>query len=270
MILTLKKITLLSLLGTAVVLTGCGGSSGGGGASVPAGAITLTEANAQQTIESATSSLDSFSVVGYTSTSSITAKEALKMIDQIKQSNSPTLATATGVTASVDCTGGGTASNTWTENGNTESGTITFTNCIESGFTFNGSLSYSETFNFDTGDYSDTASGNLTIEDSANGIKVSFTGLDLAESGNEFDGTYTTTKFTMAVNFTANGTTGGGFLFELTTPIVESTGDFCPESGSFKITGANNTTAELIYNGDGTTTIKANGTVVNPSAPCYN
>ena len=43
----------------------------------------------------------------------------------------------------------------------------------------------------------------------------------------------------------------------------------CPESGHITVTGANASTAEGIYNGDDTMTIKANGVVVNASAPCY-
>ncbi len=83
-------------------------------------------------------------------------------------------------------------------------------------------------------------------------MNISFTGIDFQKSGEMLDGTYTTAKSTFAIDFIVNGISSGGFLSELNAAIVESDGDSCPESGAIKITGGNNTTAEGIYNGDGT------------------
>ena len=85
------------------------------------------------------------------------------------------------------------------------------------------------------------------------------------------DSTYNTAKSTFAIDFIVNGISSDGFLSELKAAIVDSTGfGSCPESGHIFITGANGTTAEGIYNGDGLTmTIKANGEVVDTGPVCY-
>jgi hypothetical protein len=96
------------------------------------------------------------------------------------------------------------------------------------------------------------------------------TGINFKETGNNFTGNFTTNALTFSVDFVVNGSGSGGFAVTLLAPIVESSnGTGCPESGHIKITGANSTTAEGIYNSDDTTmTVIANGSVVNPSAAC--
>ena len=270
---SMKYSTYPILLGAALTLTGClGGSSNNDdaknkGASVPANAITITAANAEATVASAIAKKGMVSALGTVSVPSLTLGEALELVKKIRKSSSAIPATAIGVTDTQNCTGGGKVTVTSTVSGNTDSGSVKFENCIEEGFTFNGTLSYSDTYDPSTTVYSETTSGNLSATGSD--ATISFNGFDFAANGNSTTAHYTVTKFTFALDFTANGSAGGGFLVELTAPIVESTGDSCPESGAIKITGANSTTAELIYNGNGTTTIKANGVVVKASAACY-
>lgn len=267
----MKYITYPILLGAAVTLAGCNGggdndNGSGNRASVPANAVTITASNAEATVASAVAKKDMVPALGTVSAPNLTLIEALELVKKLRKANT-TPATATGVTQTDNCTGGGTVTVTSTVSGNTDSGSVKFNNCIEDGFTFNGTLNVSETYDPSTTVYSSSASGSLSIASSD--ITISFNGLDFAINGNENNMTYTITKYIVALDFTTNGSAGGGFLVELTAPIVESTGDFCPESGSIKITGANSTTAELIYNGNGTATIKANGAVVNASAQCY-
>jgi len=268
---SMKYFTHPILLGAALTLSGClGGSSEDDTASkapgVPANAITITATNAEATLKSAVVNKDLALALGTVSAPNITLEEALELVKKIRQSSNAVPATAAGVTETQNCPGGGTQTYTFTSSGNTDSGSMTLSNCVEDGFTINGTLSYSDK---DDGTvYSRTASGNLSV--ASIDISVSFSGFDFAANGNYNSMTYTITKFTFALDVTANGRTGGGFLTELTVPIVESTGGLasCPESGAIKITGASSTTAELIYNGDGTVTIKANGAVVNSAATC--
>lgn len=259
------------LLGATITLMGCpgGGKDGdsGKGATVPANAITITAVNAETTVASAVESKGMATAFGIASAPDITLKQALELVKKIRTSVSATQATATGITQTENCTGGGTITASYTVSGNTDSGSIKLNNCIEDGFTLNGTLNYSDTYDPSTTVYSNTSSGSLSV--AGTDMAISFNGLDFAINGNENNRTYTITKYIVAVDFTTNGTTGGGFLVELTAPIVESTGDLCPESGAIKVTGANGTTAELIYNGNGTATIKANGVVVKSSAQCY-
>lgn len=269
---SIKYLAYPLLLGAAVTLAGCnsggGNDNGSGKATVPANAITITAANAEATLASAAANGDKAKQAALVTASAPNLKlvEALALVKKLKKTTASSVMT-TGMTQTQNCTGGGTMTISSTVSGNTDSGSVKFNNCIEEGITLNGTLSVSETYDPSTTVYSDTASGSLTA--AGNDITISFNGFDFAINGNANNMTYTITKYIVALDFTTNGSAGGGFLVELTAPIVESNGDFCPESGAIKITGANNTTAELIYNGNGTATIKANGAVVNPSAPCY-
>ena len=180
------------------------------------------------------------------------------------------------VSESGACDVSGTFSFTGDEGGTspsfTDSGTVTVANCDDGvGFVMNGTFSWVQSWNIDTGVFSNTLTGGFSITgtDSNNAFSFSFTGVDFAENGNEINGTYTITKATYAVSLVASGVGDFGFLAELTAPIIESNGDFCPESGTILITGANGTTAEGIYNGDGTMTINVNGALVDAAAQCY-
>jgi hypothetical protein len=206
-------------------------------------------------------------------------KDALDLVKpRIKNSSKNSgidLATGVAYSDSGACTDGGTFSfsGNETDDGTNYSDTFTgtFSNCNEAGFIIDGTLTGTFTENYVTGAYTDNFSGSLsvTVTTTTDTVKVSFTGLNFQETGNNQLFTYTTTQSTFALVITVNGTTQFAFLAELSTPIVESNGDFCPESGHILITGGNGTTAEGIYNGDGTMTIKANGAVVNATATCY-
>ncbi len=160
-----------------------------------------------------------------------------------------------------------------TSNGDntTESGTASFSNCNDYNLILDGSISYTSTDN-NLGDYTDNVSGSLALSAPDSGLLINFNGFVINETGNYFDYTYTVNQLTYSIDFVSENGSSGGYLVTLTEPIVESSvGEFfsCPESGHITITNANGTTAEGIYNGDDTMTIKANGAVVNPTAPCY-
>lgn len=273
-----------ALLSGLFFITGCSsddGGSSGGVATVPANATVIDASNAESMVASISASLNTFSqafAVGATPVIGLDA--AVDIIKPMinKRSNNTGIDLATGVaySESGNCDVAGTFSVTGdeTDDGVNYSDTFTasFTNCDDGvGFIIHGSATGTETGNYNTGDYTDSFTGSISITLTSNTdtVKVSFTGLDFEESGNNYNGTYTTSKSTFALIVEVNGTTEYGFLAGLSAPIVETTGDFCPESGHILITGANSTTAEGIYNGDGTMTIIANGTVVNASAQCY-
>ena len=286
--LTISASTTL-LLGVFLI-TGCSSSDDGGTtttsddggttttASVPANAIVIDAANAEETVASA---IDDFDVVD--SVFAVEIKPAVNIkdtldiiktrINNISNNSGVDLATGTTISESGDCTDGGTfsISGSETSTGTTESGDITaiFINCNELGVILNGTISISFTDNLSTGDFTADFSGSLSILISGESITLSIRNLQFSESGNDFNGTYTITKLTYSIDFITDGIGSDGFLVTLTAPIVESNGDLCPESGHVTITGANGTTAEGIYNGDGTMTIKANGEIVTTTAPCY-
>lgn len=274
--LTLSASTVL--LSGLFLITGCSSSGDGGSstATVPANAIVIDANNAEATVAAAASSGDMLgSALAVEATQILSLQSALDTIRPILK-NIPTANVATGVDFTEPCSGGGSisGSGTNTDDGTlyTDSGTVSFNSCNEAGFIMNGSMTFSESGNYMTGDFQADASGsiNMSFTNEGGSGSFSFTGFVMSETGNYQDFTYTINDLTYAIDFVIDGSQGGGFLVSLTAPIVESTGDFCPESGHITITGANGTTAEGIYNGDGATmTIKANGNVVTVSATCY-
>ena len=273
-----------ALISGQLLITGCSSSddsSGGGVAAVPANATAIDASNAESLIASISTSLSTFDQAFSVGATPLIGLEAAvdiikPMINNRSKNSGIDLATGVAYSDSGNCDVAGTFSVTGdeTDDGVNFSDTFSasFTSCDDGvGFIIDGSATGTETENYSTGEYTDSFTGSISITFTSNTdtVKVSFTGLDFSETGNNFNYTYTTSKATFALVVTVNGANQYGFLAQLGAPIVESTGDFCPESGHILVTGANGTTAEGIYNGDGTMTIKANGTVVRTDAPCY-
>ena len=273
-----------ALISGQLLITGCSSSddsSGGGVAAVPANATAIDASNAESLIASISTSLSTFDQAFSVGATPLIGLEAAvdiikPMINNRSENTGLDLATGVAYSDSGNCDVAGTFSVTGdeTDDGVNFSDTFSasFTSCDDGvGFIIDGSATGTETENYSTGEYTDSFTGSISITFTSNTdtVKVSFTGLDFSEPGNNFNYTYTTSKATFALVVTVNGANQYGFLAQLSAPIVESTGDFCPESGHILVTGANGTTAEGIYNGDGTMTIKANGTVVRTDAPCY-
>jgi len=290
--LTISASTVLLFAGLFSI-TGCSSSDDGGGgtlpatlpATVPANAVEITAANAEGIVAASITTVNSFesafqTISAVETTPVIGLNSVLDIVlPLIKDGfNNSGIDPVTGAvySDSGDCPYGGTYSESGDEVYNppnwSDTFTITLTNCDLYDFIVDGTLSATLTENEDTGEYSNEVSGSLTIILAYDNTgKISFTGIDYQESGNWTTYTYTITHSTYAIDFVVDGISSGGFLAELKASIVESSGDFdnCPESGHIFITGANSTTAEGLYNGDGTMTIKANGTVVNATASCY-
>lgn len=280
---TLKQtIILATLLASAVALTACLHDEDDGGASVPANGVTITDANAEAMVASSAAQigvLDSGLAVETTPTLGLQAAlELIKpQIDNAKSASSNSGADpvyASDGNFSGNCTIGGTFSATGHSTATSDTGSATFVDCEEiAGFVLNGAIAWNETFDA-SGDYSETFSGTIGIVVGGGSTEITFTSLLFVETGNDLNfgaETYTTTSATVSIDFVVSGVGSGGFLVTLTAPIVESNGGdaSCPESGTIRITGANGTFAEGTYNGDGTMTISANGTVVNAAATCY-
>ena len=277
----------VALISGQLIITSCSSSDDGGGgtatvpATVPANATVIDASNAESLIASISTSLSTFDQAFSVGATPLIGLEAAvdiikPMINNRSENTGLDLATGVAYSDSGNCDVAGTFSVTGdeTDDGVNFSDTFSasFTSCDDGvGFIIDGSATGTETENYSTGEYTDSFTGSISITFTSNTdtVKVSFTGLDFSETGNNFNYTYTTSKATFALVVTVNGANQYGFLAQLSAPIVESTGDFCPESGHILVTGANGTTAEGIYNGDGTMTIKANGTVVRTDAPCY-
>jgi hypothetical protein len=251
---TFVKISSVCLISGATILAGCSSSSsgGGGGASVPANAITITSTNAKSTVTSAVATANiALAAVGAETVQAPSARDIVNLVeDMIK--NRPatsTLSTPTGITQSLPCTGGGTASVTYTSTNTTESGTITFSSCTESGFTLNGSLSYNNTWTDPYGPYSNHVSGSITA--TSGNYVISISSLNFTDTGVEVnafgDTQYTINPFTFSIDFTG----GGGFAARLLAPVTgdDTIDGVCPQAGIILVTGASNTKAKatIVY-----------------------
>jgi len=285
----MKKILIYSIptsVLSLLILSACSSSGGGGGgsATVPANAITITANNAESTVTSSVESFDQIDLaLGVDVTPTLGLLNALDLAQPLidsaltAQLNSGVdIVSAADLNRSRNCNVGGSFSVVGHEDATSLTGTFTSTNCNEgAGFIINANFTLSSVFD-DVGNYDDTASGSISVNstNTSEPVIFSFSGLDYAENGNDLAfgaETYTVTRATFAIDFTTNGVSQNGFLVQLLAPIVESSGgdNSCPESGTILITGANGTTAEGTFNGDGVTmTISANGTVINSSATC--
>jgi hypothetical protein len=282
-----------ALLSSLLFTSGCSSSSSdsspgsgtGGTATVPANAITLDSKNAESTVGTSVTTANALGfVLSAEAAPAIGLKDAMKLIESRIKSmryaldnsgSDPVYGAA--VSESGSCNISGTFAFTGDESNTPpnfkEAGTATLVNCDDGdGAILNGNFSWSQTWNTSTGEYNDTLTGSFSVEFNIGGTagKFIFSGVDYAETGNELNvgsETYNIARATFSVDMTG----GGGFLVKLSAPIVESVGGYshCPESGGILITGAGGTTAEGIYNGDGTMTIKANGTIVTETARCY-
>jgi hypothetical protein len=184
------KIQLILLgLGSALVLSGCGGGGGDDGSAAPVAAApvttlsTVTATNAPQAAGNAYASsmaisnssaqlnglLTGVSVGG--TTISVVAP-ALDLIRKVYPRTTPLL---TGITATEACSGGGTmtvdakeSNEQMASNGDTFR--LTATNCVESGNTINGTLAV--TLSNITGDMQNSYNWTATLDGSISNFKV--------------------------------------------------------------------------------------------------
>ena len=177
------------------LVTGC--SSGGDGAApapvvatVPANATVIDATNAETMIEAAAGSASTLGLIaGVETTQVLSLKSAIDIIQPILK-NISTTNVATAAAFSEPCSGGGTISGSSTETVNgdtfTETGTGSFNDCIESGFTINGSVSFTSSYNNMTGAFSDDISGSITMAFSAS-ESFSFSNFVYVITGNKPD-----------------------------------------------------------------------------------
>lgn len=258
----ISKLSIASLLFSILAIFGCSSSDDSGAAlpAVPSGAVTITDANAKLAIQNAISggtTLINVLPVGVAVEQAPSARDIIDLvIDKTKTLQGSLLQNIpTGVLIDppIQCSGGGTITGDATESETSASGTITFNNCIESGITINGTITFSASRNLVTGAWSLTINGNLSGTQSVETVTLS--GLSYNETGNDFTGEFSLNTYTLAIDFTS----GGGYLVQLLAAIVGNELEVCPatpRSGIIQVTGANNTRAKGTINSDGTVTIE--------------
>jgi hypothetical protein len=263
-----------AILLSSILTFGCSSDDDGGspGASVPANAVVITEANAYETVVSAigigSTLVDAVPVV-VDITPSPSYREIIEfVVDKAKNaggSSDISVSIPTGIEETYPCSGGGDITINSTDTDTSSSGTVVINNCIESGITLNGSLTFNFTYNLETYAYTDSIQGN--ISGNLGEQTFSLTGLVLNETGNEMSGDYSINTYTYSVD----SSVGGGFLVELLAAIVGNHNVYgCPSSGIILVTGANNTQAKATINSDNTVTVEYNdgsGTFTEVTTP---
>ncbi len=255
--------TSTTLLLGAFLITGCSSSDDGGTttptttASVPANAILIdSSAVAEETVVNAVATGDiivSAIPFGVETSTTLTGKDILNIaIDKVLNNNLGTSSLATGVAFSEPCAVSGTISGDETETTTTYSATVTFNACNDGSITLTGTIIINATFTAtDDGPYTVNASGNLTATTST--ISVGFNGFRFDQSGNDSTGDYTITTFTYAID----PSTGGGYLVELTQPLVGNEFVSCQlTSGVVLVTGAAGSQARGTVNPDRTVKVE--------------
>ena len=267
------------LISSAIAITGCsddGSGSGSSAAGVPANAIIITETNAETTAGGAMNATDIVLAKGAQPSAGSASNVINNVISNaINNAKSSGIDLVTGITESItetyDCSTGfmidpalaGTT-NTYTDaltmtiDANyinfSGSGAATFTDCNQFGATLNGSVNFSFNENDDTGVWSSTASGNLTmILDSDPGTTITISNLAMNDSGSWITGDYVTTR----MQFTFDPGTEG-FALNMTTNIEGSDYECGPTAGVVEISGASGSKARVTFNADMSVTLETN------------
>jgi len=239
--------TLIAVItGAFLLISGCGGGSGGGGGggvnlptpTLPTSAVTITTANADAIAISALDFTDIFFVLfGLKTEAPPSIPDVIQLItDQVIKRDRSLRSVVTGVTedlSSFFCVTG-TATATYTETANSETGTISFSTCdLGGGMLLGGSISYNFSWNDINFNYDSSFGGTLTFDFGADNITIV---VNLGESGNDDTGAYSAT-----ISYSLSGVPDGDFL--VTTPIawVGNSILFQVYSGQLLIQGANNT-----------------------------
>lgn len=201
-------------------IAGIVASGGGGGDSdsdsvsfptptLPAGAVTLDAGNAEEVAKTVVDIANTLSSLAqFKTVTSPTISDVLKQVtDQIIQHSRSSRSVAVGVTddlSSYYCPNGGKAIANYSESDNSETGTITYTDCDIGIAVINGKVSYDASWNDTTQDYDFRFGGTLTIDVSTESASIVF---DMSESGNDGTGSFSTT-----LDFSIDGIPGGGYL----------------------------------------------------------
>jgi hypothetical protein len=229
-----------------VAISACGGSGGGGGGgdddvfptpTLPSSATKIDAMNAEDIADSALEFIDILSEFSAKTEGPLSIPQVIKLLtDQATKSNrylGSVAAAKTEDLSAIFCFTG-TAIDTFTENTNSASGEIKFSNCdIGDGIVLNGTFPYEGSWNDTTLDYNLHIGGTLTFDFGTDLVTVV---LNFTESGNDGTG-----NFSFSPSFSLAGIPGEGYLVTTVQPLL---GNFFSDeltSGKLKVEGADNT-----------------------------
>lgn len=269
----MKKLFLLSAVALSVsLLSACGGGGGDGGASVPAPIVTA----APPVVGTPTAVLTASQQTAINLSAAVNAgASAIGIVDAFGALPlgvllSPPTALTTSTT--IACTGGGSAAeieNSANASSSTvgDSGSVVFSNCVEAGRTFNGSVAFNVIRFIDDRNLATTFSvSNFTVrQGTVTSAPSSFTGqIDITGglvaysydvNGSSVIGTAAMTRNGSTVSI-ANGTSrvnfaAGGFVEARYSNWVFDSATGLPNSGSATVIGAPGNSASVSVQIDG-------------------
>lgn len=252
--------TVLKFAGTAfllsgfVTIAGCSSDDSSSAAiAPPPNAIVLDDTNAKTTAMAAIDTTQIILSKGTTQTASAgnIIGQVLDQIRDNKRNSGIDLVAGVAFNDTYDCatdwltTDPAGTPNTYTEKGNytgtasgsSDSGTVTFVSCeLIPGTIVDGKISFSGTWSYTDGSYTDNASGNLTM--ATGGLTIALKNFSFKETGNDFTGDFVTSVMQYVFD---PGT--DGFAVKTTTPLEGNWTAGCgyPTAGVVLISGNDNT-----------------------------
>ena len=250
----------LLLVSSIVVLVSCGGSGGGSDdgeagfptPTLPANAAKFDNTNAGTIAGASVGFLGTLDTV-----TQMKSAEPPSMAEVIKRVTHQVIKESRGtksVAARTEDIGAGlcvsgTAIANFEESGNSESGTVTFTNCdIGGGILVNGSFIYDASLDSTTLDYSFHMGGTISFDFGTDVITIV---TNSTESGNTGTGDFTSTA-----SFSLSGISGGGFLVTTTQPWTGNALSLQINSGQLIVYGRDNTRLRITVTGVNTADVE--------------
>jgi len=246
------NIRTLLVVSSMVLLASCGSSGGSGGGddgfptpTLPADAAKFDATNADTIAGAAVGFVGTLdSVTELKTEKSPSIPQVVKLVTDWavhRGGNSPLEAARTDdISAGLCITG--TATATYEATTNSESGTVSFTDCdIGSGIAINGNLPYNASWNVTTLDYSFHVGGTLIFDIGSDTITIV---MNLIESGNDGTG-----AFSSSIDFSLSGIPGGSFLVTTEQPWVGNAFSLQVTSGQLIVLGSDNTRLQITVTG---------------------
>ncbi len=237
---------------TIATLAACGSSGDSSDEGVgfptptlPADAARFDNTNANTIATAAVGFVDTLdSVTQFKTETSLSVLQVIEFVtDRITERarNSGLIAARTeDISAGLCVSGSATA--TYTENGSSESGTVSFSECdVGSGIMVDGSFRFIVSWNDTTLDYSLQTGGTIDFDFGSDLVTIE---MNLIESGN-----YGTGDFSGTISFSLSGIPGGGFLVQTAQPWTGNALSLQVNSGQLIVYGSDNTRLRITVTG---------------------